>query len=91
MDTIQLQVRVIANASQNILIHEGNYSYKIKVMAPPAQGKANEAVVRLLAKQYGVPRSYVQVVRGLTSNYKVIEIKEAIQISKRLFFNKDPC
>lgn len=46
----------------------------VAVNAPPVEGKANEAVVRLLADTFGVPRSAVTIVRGETGKKKTVRI-----------------
>lgn len=46
----------------------------VAVNAPPVDGKANEAVVRVLAESFGVPRSAVTIVRGETGRKKTIRI-----------------
>jgi uncharacterized protein (TIGR00251 family) len=45
-----------------------------RVSAPPVDGKANEALCRLVAKAVGVPASRVSVVRGDKSRDKVLEV-----------------
>jgi uncharacterized protein (TIGR00251 family) len=47
----------------------------VRVVAPAVEGRANEAVRRLLAKQLRVSRSSVTIVRGQGSRDKVIEIE----------------
>ena len=46
----------------------------VAVNAPPVDGKANEAVVRVLAETFKVPRSAVTIVRGETGRKKTIRI-----------------
>jgi uncharacterized protein YggU (UPF0235/DUF167 family) len=46
----------------------------VRVTAPPVDGKANEAVRRLVAKRVGVPVSRVAVIRGESSRDKLIEV-----------------
>jgi hypothetical protein len=46
----------------------------VAVNAPPVDGKANDAVVRVLAETFGVPRSAVTIVRGETGRKKTIRI-----------------
>jgi uncharacterized protein (TIGR00251 family) len=47
---------------------------KIRVAAPPVEGAANEALVRFLAEQLGVPRTAVRVVSGATARRKWLAI-----------------
>jgi uncharacterized protein (TIGR00251 family) len=46
----------------------------VSVNAPPVDGKANEAVVRVLAQTFGVSRSAVTIVRGETGRKKTVRI-----------------
>jgi uncharacterized protein len=46
----------------------------VAVNAPPVDGKANEAVVRVLAETFRVPRSAVTIVRGETGRKKTVRI-----------------
>ena len=70
-----LEVRVQPRASRNEI---GDFmpagALKVRVTAPPVDGKANDAVVKLLAKQLGITPSSVTVVRGATARNKTIEI-----------------
>ena len=47
---------------------------RVKVAAAPVTGKANEAVVRVIARAAGVPISRVRIVSGSSSRTKVIEV-----------------
>jgi len=46
----------------------------VYVREPAVEGKANEAVVKILAEHFKLPKTVVQIVRGGTSRYKVVEI-----------------
>ena len=48
--------------------------YLASVHAPPQKGKANEALIELLANYFSVPKSSVRIVRGQTGSKKLIEI-----------------
>jgi uncharacterized protein (TIGR00251 family) len=48
---------------------------KVRITAPPEKGKANEAVVELLAKTLKVPKSSVEIVSGHTGRIKKVFIK----------------
>ena len=47
---------------------------RVRVAAPPAEGRANEAMMRLVAKALGVPPSRVTLVAGAQSRTKVVEV-----------------
>ena len=49
-------------------------SLKITLAAPPADNKANMALIRFLADAFGVPKSNVKIVMGLTGRRKLIEV-----------------
>ncbi len=55
-------------------MHDGRLV--IRVTAPPAEGKANEAVRRLIAKRLGVPSSRVRIVRGSRGRDKTLSIED---------------
>ncbi|HUT96197.1 MAG TPA: DUF167 domain-containing protein [Candidatus Paceibacterota bacterium] len=48
---------------------------KVSVKAPAKEGKANEAVIKLLAEYFEVPKSSVIIKSGLKSKHKIIEIE----------------
>ncbi|WP_246051365.1 DUF167 domain-containing protein [Balnearium lithotrophicum] len=54
---------------------------KIRVTVPPEEGKANRAVIELLAKSLKVPKSSIRIKRGTTGRIKTLEI-EGISLAK---------
>lgn len=48
--------------------------FVVSVKEPPIQGRANEAIIRVLAEHFGVAKSQVRIVSGHTSRQKVVEI-----------------
>lgn len=69
-----IQVKVISKASQNIIIGFEEDVMKIKCTAVPEKGKANEAIITLLANFYKVPKRSITILKGKTSSRKIIEI-----------------
>ena len=67
-------IRVTARASANAIAGERDGLLLLRVTAPALEGKANDAVVAVLAKALGTPRGAVQVVRGATSRTKRISV-----------------
>ncbi len=47
---------------------------KIRLAAPPVEGKANEALVRFIAERLGLRRAEVELVRGETSREKTVRV-----------------
>lgn len=47
---------------------------KVKVAAPPEGGRANEELCRFLAEYYGVARSEVSVISGMTATRKLVRV-----------------
>jgi hypothetical protein len=72
---MKIQVKVKPNSRTEELSQEGG-SFIVKVKEPPKEGKANQAVIKLLAERFGVPQSQVRILSGLRNRNKVIEIKE---------------
>lgn len=56
-------------------LHGG--SLKVRLAAPPVEGKANAALVEFIAAALGVPRRLVKVTRGETSREKVLLVADA--------------
>ncbi|WP_373864021.1 DUF167 domain-containing protein [Nocardia mexicana] len=52
----------------------GDGTMQLFVRAPAVEGKANKAAIELLASHYGVPKSAVRLVAGVTSRFKRFEI-----------------
>ena len=69
------QVKVKPRSKTEELSREGD-SFIVKVKEPPKEGKANQAVIKLLAEHFGVPQSQVRILSGFRSRNKVIEVAE---------------
>ena len=72
---MRIQVKVKPNSRTEEVSREGD-SFIVKVKEPPREGKANQAVIRLLAEHLGVPKSQVRILVGFSSKTKVIEVAE---------------
>lgn len=71
-----IHVKVIANSSQSEIVEIEDNTMKIKCRATPEKGKANRAIIEILAKHYRVPQSAIKILRGKTHAQKVIEVSE---------------
>lgn len=69
-----LPIKAIPNAPRSEVVGWLGEALKVKVHAPPVEGKANEALCAFLADTLGLPRRAVTVLRGDTSRQKVVRI-----------------
>jgi uncharacterized protein (TIGR00251 family) len=70
---MKIQVKVKPNSRTEELSREGD-SFIAKVKEPPREGKANQAVIKLLAEHFDVPQSQVRILSGFKNRNKVIEV-----------------
>jgi len=70
----RLSLKVNAGARKTEFAGRHGDAWKLKVAAPPVDGKANAAIVKFIAKLAGVPASRVSIVSGDASSNKLIEI-----------------
>lgn len=78
----QLSVHVTPNAKAEAISIQTRQDgappvLQVRVTVPPEDGKANAAVVELLAKALGIRRTALTIARGQTGRHKVIKIDEA--------------
>lgn len=76
---IDIQVMPNANKTQLDGLYGGDdpanpMALKLKLKAPPVDGKANEALIKWLASELGIARSSLELMRGQTSRRKQIRI-----------------
>jgi uncharacterized protein (TIGR00251 family) len=69
----KFRVRVQPGAKKNQVVAIQDGVVKVKITAPPVEGKANEALLTFLAGQLGVRRREVNLVMGKSSRDKLIE------------------
>ena len=70
----RIRLRVKAGARQTAIVGRHGGALKLSVAAAPERGKANRAVVALLAEALGLPSSAVTIAAGQSSRDKVAEI-----------------
>src|SRR3954453_13920116 len=70
----RLRLRVSPGATRGGVVGRHGDAWKVRVAAPAEGGRANDAVVRLLAETLSVPREAVQLVSGQSSRDKIVEL-----------------
>jgi uncharacterized protein (TIGR00251 family) len=76
-----LFVRVQARASRNEILDVRDARLRLKTTAAPVDGKANKAVVRMLARHLGIAPSRISLVRGSTARDKELRVHDAGDIA----------
>ena len=84
--TTRVRLRVSPGAARAAVVGRHGDGWKLRVAAAPERGKANEAVLALLAETLAVPRASVTLVSGGSSRDKIVELAgiEPDEIERRL-------
>jgi uncharacterized protein len=82
----RLRLRVSPNARSAGVVGRHGDAWKVRIAAPPEGGRANEAVLRLLAEALSLPRGAVTLVSGHGARDKIVELVglDQGQIERRL-------
>ena len=81
-DSTLVRVKVATKASKNAIIGVRNGELLISVTAVPENGKANEAIVKLLSKSFRCAKSKINLISGSKSKNKLFKIDEVLDLSK---------
>jgi len=70
-----IKVRVAPRSSVNQIGGLENGVFKVKLTAPPVEGKANKALVNFLSKKLAIPKKRVEILSGQHSRQKSVRIQ----------------
>jgi uncharacterized protein (TIGR00251 family) len=73
---VKLNIKVVPGAKRDRIAGTYGDAIKIQVSAPPEQGKANAAVLRVLAEALGLKLNQLEVVAGHTQPRKVVVLTD---------------
>jgi uncharacterized protein (TIGR00251 family) len=71
----RIEIKAVPNAQKSAVVGWLGDALKVKIHAPPVEGKANQALCEFLAEQLDLPKRAVQLLRGETSRQKIVEIE----------------
>lgn len=74
-ESCRIPVRAVPNARRAAIVGWAGGDLKVKVQAPALDGRANEAVCALLARELGLAKGAVVLVRGAASRSKLVEVR----------------
>ena len=72
---ITIQVRVKPNARASALEQSADGTWVAQIKAPPVDGKANEELIALVARQFGCRKAAVSIKSGASGRLKVVRIE----------------
>ncbi len=75
-DVTILPIKVMPSASQTAIAGWLGDTLKIRVQAPPERGKANAAVLKLMARTLSIPLESITLLQGETSPQKILSIQD---------------
>ena len=76
--TLDLQVQPGASRDEIVGMH--GERLKVRISAPPVDGRANRHLIEWLAEVFGVPRSRVTLTRGLSGRSKTVCIESPVRL-----------
>jgi uncharacterized protein (TIGR00251 family) len=71
-----LNITVSPRSSKNEIIKISDTELKIKMAAPPIEGKANKKLIAILSNEFGVPKNKINILKGLKSRKKIVQIQD---------------
>ena len=73
-DGVTLTVKAVPRATKSEIAGVEDTWVRVRVKAPPVDGKANEALVKFFAALFGVPKGAVSIISGDTARLKRVKI-----------------
>lgn len=74
-DGATFAVHVQPRARRSAIVGARGEALKVTVTAPPEDGRANEALIELLAETLGVKRRQIEILAGATSRDKLVRVR----------------
>ena len=74
MTDFTAKIKISPNASKNEIVKKEG-EIKIKITAQPIEGKANKALIEFLSKEFKIPKTSIEIIKGETSKEKTLLFK----------------
>ena len=71
---MKIFIKAKPNSKEEKVEQTGDSQFSVSVKEPPVGGRANAAIVRVLAEYFNVPKSAVDIISGYTMRQKFVEI-----------------
>jgi uncharacterized protein (TIGR00251 family) len=76
MSMIKIRVKVKPNARESRLEQSSDDTWSARIKSPPVDGKANEELVALIARRFGVRKAQVSIQSGASGSMKWVRIED---------------
>jgi uncharacterized protein (TIGR00251 family) len=73
-DELILKIKVEPRSSRSGIVGQYGDALKVKLTSPPVEGKANEELIEILAKQFGVHKKNIEIISGHSSKNKLVRL-----------------
>lgn len=71
---MKISITAKLKAKQELVKKLDETHYEVFVKVAPIEGKANQAIIKAMAEYLNLPQSKIQIIHGLTSRQKILEI-----------------
>jgi len=78
-----IRVKVTPRSSKNQVAGKEKDFYRVKLTDPPVEGRANKALIALLAEKLGVPKRSIEITGGKTSRTKTVRVHGVSEAAAR--------
>lgn len=78
-EELALSIRLQPRAARDEVMGAQGDRLKVRVSAPPVEGAANERLMRLLAREFGVPRSRISLLAGARGRDKRVAVRRPLR------------
>ena len=69
-----IKIKLVPGSSKNEVVGKEGDLYRVKLTAPPVEGRANRALILLLSKKLGRPKGSIEIISGESSRIKRIRV-----------------
>ncbi len=80
MEDIILKVYLQPKSSKNEIVGPYRDGIKVKITAPPIEGKANDALIRFLAREFEISPSCIEILKGHHSREKILKVSGILDL-----------
>lgn len=82
-----IEIQLLPKSVRDEILGFAGGRLRVRVSAPPMEGKANESLIKLISRTIEVPKSNIAIIKGKTSRIKIIKI-EGVSQTKFNWFKK---